>query len=175
MSRKKIKFSYNPDYNSDSNSNYNPDSDSNRNSKRKYPRGIKDTFVNTDYTGLNNNSEVDTISDSGPGNEIIGATSLQELDLIENTDNIYVDPFKPLFLAPSVKKEATITPKPKRNLDLTISQFLQKISDSFVDILNDLLDNNYDSISDLLLRNDRGIAVAILLIFISLFLIFFTS
>jgi len=162
MTTKKIKFDYNPNYNSDtSGPSVTP------------VRGIKDTFVNTNYTGLNDH-ESDTEEYEGPGNEIIGATSLEELDLIDNTNNIYVDPFKPMFLAPTLKQNKIVTPPPKGNLDLTINEFSEKISGSILGIINDLLDGNYSGISDLLLKNDRGIAVAILFIFISLFLIFFT-
>lgn len=152
MTNKKIKFDYNPKTN-------------NAIVKRK---GIKDSFTSTDYT--ENNYQTD-----GPGNEIIGATSLEELELIDNTNNIYVDPFKPMFLAPSLTTKKKVEPIPKKGaLDLTINEFTEKISNSFIGILNDLLDNNYIDISDLLLKNDRGIAVAILFIFVSLFLIFFT-
>lgn len=156
MSTKKIKFDYNPSYNSENST-----------------RGIKDTFVNTNYTGLD--SEIEYQENDGPGNKIIGATSLEELDLIEN--NIENDPFKPMFLDPSktsLKQNKIITPLPKSNLDLTINEFSEKISASIIGIINDLLDGNFNSISDLLLKNDRGIAVAILFIFISLFLIFFS-
>ena len=149
MVSKKIKFDYNPISNNTS-------------------RGIKDTFVSTNYT------EPDIDHPMNPGNEIIGATSLEELDLIDNTNNIYVDPFKPLFLAPSLKPKNIPPPTKKDYLDLTINEFTEKMAYSFIGILNDLLDNNYTSMSDLLLKNDRGIAVSILFIFISLFLIFFT-
>ena len=171
MSTKKIKFDYNPNYNSNSGTSR---------------RGIKDTFVNTNYTGLDPEIEYQEEID-GPGNKIIGATSLEELDLIENTientiennieNNIDDDPFKPMFLDPSktlLKHNKIITPPPKSNLDLTINEFSEKISASIIGIINDLLDGNFNSISDLLLKNDRGIATAILFIFISLFLIFFT-
>lgn len=109
----------------------------------------------------------------------LNATSLDELDdtatneELINTENIYVDPFKPLFLPSSSKKQEKTNTKTE-NKDISIKKLMSNISNNYLDIIEDLLNNNYSGVDDLLLRNDRGLSVGILFIIIALFFVFFT-
>jgi hypothetical protein len=91
-------------------------------------------------------------------------------NLYINQDNIYVDPFKPLFLSGTPKPE----PKTIRKFDMSLLEFLNNISNSYIDIINDGVSNNFTDLSDLFLKNDRGIAIAVFFIVISIFFTFFT-
>lgn len=112
----------------------------------------------------------------------LNATRLEDLDDFEdnqneiiNQDNIYVDPFQPLFLPSArIKREPVTTPKKQEPLNMTISEFFKDISNSYVNILDDLLSNNYTDLTDLLLKNNRGLAFGVLLIVIALFFVFFS-
>jgi hypothetical protein len=132
---------------------------------------IKENFdmINSPYIDLNPNVN-------------LNATSLKDLDDYEeqeneiiNEDNIYVDPFKPLFLPTAkIATPTPIIPKKRKYFDMTLSECLTNISNSYLNIIDDLLANRYTDISDLLLKESRGFAVAILLIFLAVFFVFFT-
>lgn len=113
----------------------------------------------------------------------LNATRLEDLDDFEdnqneiiNQDNIYVDPIsKPLFLAPArIKKQSEGKITKQEPLNMTISEFFKDISNSYINILDDLLSNNYNDLTDLLLKNNRGLAFGVLLIIIALFFVFFS-
>ena len=57
--------------------------------------------------------------------------------------------------------------------DITVDSFLQRISNSYLDIINDLLSGNITV--DTFSRDYRPIAMAILLIIISVFFVFFNK
>lgn len=105
----------------------------------------------------------------------LNATSLDELDeeTIVNTENIYVDPFKPLFLHSSPKKRKHKEDDTK-DKDISIKKFMGNISNDYLNIIEDLLNNNYNGVDDLLLKGDRGLSVGILFIIIAIFFVFFT-
>lgn len=144
-------------------------------------------YVNTVETFVDNpelETEIDMINspyiDLNPDVNL-NSTRLEDLDDFEdnqneiiNQDNIYVDPFKPLFLpSAKIKKEQVIEPK-KQLSDMTISEFIKGISNSYMNIIDDLLSNNYNDLTDLLLKENRGLAFGVLLIIIAIFFVFFS-
>lgn len=112
--------------------------------------------------------------------DFIGTKTLDEIDAIQkmviNQDNIYVDPFKPLFL-PVLPEPDALNSKTKTisNMNLTIKDFLELISEGFIDIINDLIEGNYTSITDLLLKENRGLTVAIFFIISSFIFLVLTK
>jgi hypothetical protein len=121
------------------------------------------------------NVKSDYMPDTPDTQSIPGSTDINSLDdpvhdnLYINQDNIYVDPFKPLFLSGTPNPE----PKKIRKFDMSLLEFLNNISNSYIDIINDLVSNNFTDLSDLFLKNDRGIAIAVFFIVISIFFTFF--
>lgn len=132
---------------------------------------IQEKFINvkSDYT-----PDIPNIQ------EIPGSTDINSLDdpvhddLYINQDNIYVDPFKPLFLKSA--KDSNIQdadPEKVRKFDMSLLEFLNNISNSYIDIINDLVSNDFTDLSELFLTKDRGIAIAVFFIVISIFFTFF--
>lgn len=107
--------------------------------------------------------------------EIPGSTDINSLDdpvhdnIYINQDNVYVDPFKPLFL----KSAKDIEPKKIRKFDMSLLEFLNNVSNSYIDIINDIVSNDFTDLSDLFLTKDRGIAIAVFFIVIAIFFTFF--
>lgn len=179
MPKTKINYTYKPINSSDTDTE---ESINEIQPKRKI-RGIKE-----DFTDNNNNNDipyqnerelqVNSIYPDLDPNVNLNSTTLQDLDQIEeteviNNENIYVDPFKPLFL-PTFNKKQDKLQKQKIN-KMTISDFLTEIANSYIFILDDLISGNYEDVSELLLKENRGIATALLLIIISIFFIFFNN
>lgn len=176
MTKTKINYTYKPMNSSDSESETEP---------KRIRRGIKETFTDSNNNNNDNNYQnerklqVNSVYPDLDPNVNLNSTTLDDLDLIEenkviNTENIYVDPFKPLFLPTFNKDEYKDKPNTK-NKKIIISDFLSEIANSYVNILDDLISGNYEDVSELLLKGNRGIATGLLLIIISIFFIFFNN
>lgn len=176
MPKTKINYTYKPINSSDTDTE---ESINEIQTKRKI-RGIKEDFTdNTDYQN-ERKLQVNSVYPDLDPNVNLNSTTLQDLDQIEeteviNNENIYVDPFKPLFL-PTFNKNKKQEKNIENNIKkMTISDFLTEIANSYIFILDDLISGNYEDVSELLLKENRGIATALLLIIISIFFIFFNN
>ena len=136
--------------------------------RENYVRDDQNTLprINSSYVNLDPNLD-------------LNATSLEELDSMENNlvlnnDNIYVDPFQPLFLAGSGNGRSSQKGGVSDGGNPVLKLFTS-IADSYLDIINDLSTGQYSGISDLLLKGSRGIAVALIFILISVFFVFFNQ
>ena len=101
------------------------------------------------------------------------SSSILELDNDEpivNPDQVFVDPFQPLFL-PSAPKQKTIIPEPTV---YSISDLIKKTAASYLDILDDLVIKG-DFSTETFLKDQRGISVAIFLIVLAVFFAFFNT
>lgn len=155
--------------------------------------GVKIEKFNDNYIDKFNQNEIDISNDidmiNSPyidlnPNVNLNATSLEDLDDFEdnqneiiNQDNIYVDPInKPLFLSGFNKDKGKPKEQPekKSHLNMTLNEFFKDISNSYIQILDDLLSNNYNDLTDLLLKDSRGLAFGFLLIIVALFFVFFS-
>lgn len=133
--------------------------------------------------GMSPMSKISKYANLDP-NLALDSTNIKDLDMLEdkdviiNQDNIFVDPISdPLFLPTfnSTTQKKVSTKQQKSFSEMSLSEFLQNIAMSYIDILNDILQGNCKSINDLLLKDTRGIAVALLLIIISVFFVFFNQ
>jgi hypothetical protein len=151
--------------------------------------GIKENFSEADKFGSNFGvaDEIEENFDviSSPYIELnpnvnLNATTLEDLDDFEdsqneliNQDNIYVDPIQPLFLPKFNPDKGNKKVEKKKHLDMSVGEFLQDISKSYLDIIDDTIEGNYKDFQDLLLKNNRPLAIALLLIILSIFFVFF--
>lgn len=182
MKKSNVNYTYKPSNQSDTDSesldNYK------KNHKIRRRRGIKESFTQENEYDNNyqneRNLQVNSVYPDLDPNVDLNSTTLQDLDEMEqneviNTENIYVDPFKPLFLPTFNKKDDKVQEKIKSIKNLSISDFLTEIANSYIYILDDLISGDYTDLSELLLNENRGIATALLLIIISIFFIFFNN
>lgn len=187
----KINFTYKPSNQSETESEN--ENESENDIKRVKLRGIKMIDLKepfTDNTQYKNERKLQVNSVYPDLNKDVdlNATTLDDLDHMEenitenieenmviNNDNIYVDPFKPLFLPTFNKEKVNKISKINSIKNMSISDFLSEIANSYIYILDDLISGNYEDISELLLKENRGIATALLLIIISIFFIFFNN
>lgn len=185
MKKSKVNYTYKPSNQSDTDSESLDDHVKSEKISRR--RGIKESFTQENEYDDNykneRNLQVNSVYPDLNPNVDLNSTTLQDLDQMEeteviNTENIYVDPFKPLFLPTFNKKDdenGKVQTKIKSIKNLSISDFLSEIANSYIYILDDLISGNYSDISELLLKENRGIATALLLIIISIFFIFFNN